>query len=169
MQRGVFLKDKLENDKVVEALKVIDSYFQDKYDLETNEVLDMIREKELCIPLSAFKNEKLSSLEIITRFLKDSGKTYHEIAVLLNRDDRTIWCTYQNSLKKQKSPLKVADSKVQVPVSLFSNRMYSVLESLVTYLKDKKNLSYNEIASALEKHYQTVWTTYRKAKDKNEE
>lgn len=47
------------------------------------------------IPLNIFSNEKLSVLENITSYLKDTLKlTLHQIAVMLNRDDRTIWTVY---------------------------------------------------------------------------
>ena len=36
-------------------------------------------------------------------YLKDKlNLTYHEIAVLLNRDDRTIWTCYNIAKKKRK-------------------------------------------------------------------
>ncbi len=53
------------------------------------------------IPVSVLKNKELSILENIVVCLKEKfGLSYHEIAVLLKRDDRTIWTVYQNSLKK---------------------------------------------------------------------
>ena len=55
------------------------------------------------IPVSILKNRHLSVLENITSYLKDTfGLTYHAIAVLLNRDDRTIWTVYQRAKKKRK-------------------------------------------------------------------
>ena len=40
-------------------------------------------------------------LESTVVFLKDKCKlSYHEIAVLLNRDDRTIWTSYNKAKKK---------------------------------------------------------------------
>ena len=55
------------------------------------------------IPVSVLKDRKLSVLENISSYLKDTfGLTYHSIAVLLNRDDRTIWTVYQRAKKKSK-------------------------------------------------------------------
>jgi len=57
----------------------------------------------ISIPSSIFKDRSLSVLEAITEYLKDKKSlTYHEIAVLLNRDDRTIWTCYQRAKKKRK-------------------------------------------------------------------
>lgn len=55
------------------------------------------------IPVAILKDRKLSVLENISWYLKNTfGLTYHKVAVLLNRDDRTIWTVYQRALKKKK-------------------------------------------------------------------
>ena len=55
------------------------------------------------IPVTILKDRKISVLENIVFYLKDNfGLTYHAIAVLLNRDDRTIWTVYQRVLNKKK-------------------------------------------------------------------
>jgi hypothetical protein len=55
------------------------------------------------IPLRVFRDRDVAVLESITEYLKDEiGMTYHEIAVLLNRDDRTIWTCYNRVKKKRK-------------------------------------------------------------------
>ena len=54
------------------------------------------------IPLSIFKNE-LSILENLVVYGKDHLQlTYHAIALLLERDDRTIWTMYQRAQRKLK-------------------------------------------------------------------
>ena len=53
------------------------------------------------IPLSIFKERRLSALESVVKFLKENyNLRYHQIAKLLNRDDRTIWTVYNKSIKK---------------------------------------------------------------------
>ncbi|MBU0757609.1 MAG: hypothetical protein KKF44_06070 [Nanoarchaeota archaeon] len=169
ISRGEFLKNSIANDKVTEALQVIDRYFKDKYAISTSEVLEILEREELSIPLSVFSNTPLSSLEIIVRYLKETlGKTYHETAELLNRDDRTVWSTYNNSLKKYRGKLKIGPSSDAIPLSIFADRKYSVLESIVVFLKNTRQKSFNEIAEKLKKNYQTIWTTYRKAQAKDE-
>ncbi|MBI2102069.1 hypothetical protein HYT53_05665 [Candidatus Woesearchaeota archaeon] len=55
------------------------------------------------IPVSILKDRNISVLENIVAYLKDNfGLAYHKIAVLLNRDDRTIWTVYQRAKKKKK-------------------------------------------------------------------
>ena len=53
------------------------------------------------IPVSILQDRNISVLENIAVYLKDTfGLNYHSIAVLLNRDDRTIWTVYQRAKKK---------------------------------------------------------------------
>lgn len=55
------------------------------------------------IPVTILQDRNISVLENISFYLKDTfGLTYHKIAVLLNRDDRTIWTVYQRAKKKKK-------------------------------------------------------------------
>ena len=54
------------------------------------------------IPLSLLRDRKLSILELVSEFLKDSyNLSYHVIGQLLKRDDRTIWTVYQRAKKKR--------------------------------------------------------------------
>ena len=55
------------------------------------------------IPVSILQDRNLSVLENVASYLKDTfGLTYHKVAVLLNRNDRTIWTVYQRAKKKKK-------------------------------------------------------------------
>jgi len=55
------------------------------------------------IPITILQDRELSVLENISCYLKDSfGLTYHRVATLRNRNDRTIWTVYQGALKKRK-------------------------------------------------------------------
>ncbi len=54
------------------------------------------------IPSNIFQDRSLSVLEIMVEYLKEQkGLSYHEIAILLNRDDRTIWTVYSRVKKKR--------------------------------------------------------------------
>lgn len=64
----------------------------------------MTKDKVYDVSLSSsiFRDRKLSVLEALVEYLKDQKKmSYHEIAVLLNRNDRTIWTVYNRSKKKR--------------------------------------------------------------------
>ena len=61
----------------------------------------VIKEIGFWIPVNIFSNTKLSALEAIVSYLKEEfSLTYHEIALLLKRDDRTIWTVYRRAGKK---------------------------------------------------------------------
>ena len=52
---------------------------------------DMSERGVVLIPSSIFQDRNVSVLEAISRYMKeDLALSYHEIAILLNRDDRTI-------------------------------------------------------------------------------
>lgn len=56
------------------------------------------------IPLSIFKDRNLGVQEVIVKYLKENaGLNYHKIAVLLGRNDRTVWTAYDRAIKKSKS------------------------------------------------------------------
>lgn len=56
------------------------------------------------IPLSILKDRDLGVQESIVRYLKENtGLNYHKIAVLLGRNDRTVWTAYDRAIKKSKS------------------------------------------------------------------
>ena len=53
------------------------------------------------IPVSVIADTPLSALECVVCHLKEEFPlTYHEIAVLMERDDRTIWTVYQRARRK---------------------------------------------------------------------
>ena len=63
-----------------------------------------MKESKVNIPIYIFQDRTLSVLEVMVEYLKEKLKlNYHEIAVLLNRDDRTIWTCYNRAKKKRKS------------------------------------------------------------------
>lgn len=58
---------------------------------------------EIKIPVSIFSDRSLASLEVVVEYLKEiKNLSYHEIAVLLNRNDRTIWTCYHRAKIKRK-------------------------------------------------------------------
>ena len=85
---------------------------------------------------------------------------------MLNRNNRTIWTTYNNAVKKKKEKIPVKESRFFVPVSVFKDRKFSVLEVIVSYLKDNFNLRYSEIAVLLARDERNIWTVYNRSKKK---
>jgi len=123
-----------------------------------------IIKEEIKVPISIFKNI-LGPLEALVKYLKEyQNLRFHDIAKRLNRDDRTIWITYRNSLSKY---VEISIThKVKVPLHIFYDRNMSILEHLTVYLKEDLDLSNKEIASLLDKDVNTIWTAYHRAKIK---
>lgn len=124
----------------------------------------------MTVPSSIFFDRDLAPLESITEYLKEvKGLTYHEIAVLVGRDDRTIWTCYNRAQKKRalkpktEMPVEVV---VDIPLEMFKNRMLAPLESITAHLKDAAGLSFHEIALLLNRDDRTVWTCYNRMKKK---
>jgi hypothetical protein len=157
-------RETLSNDKSVAALKLLLETIGDRYDATPDEIFSLISDhKEDSVPLSVFSNRDLGVLETIVKYLKENkGKRYSEIASLLSRDQRTIWATYSKASAKSKNKLWVKPSPISIPLSVFASRDRSPLGSLVNYLRKQHKLSYKEIADALFKDYQTIYTTHRR-------
>jgi hypothetical protein len=163
-KRGGFVSN-LSRDKALELLALI----KDKYNLSETEFVSLLNggEENISVPVSIF-NDTLSSLEVICLYLIDYKKlSYTNIAKLLNRDVSTIYQAYHFSKKKYSSQLDVS-SDVKIPVSVFQDRKFSVLESIVLFMKEDLRLTNHEVASAIKRNDKTVWTVYHRAQIKKD-
>lgn len=160
----------LSSVELKELLKTFISHLKYEHKLTSEQIAELfgkrIHRKDL-LPISIFDNNELSCLETIVKYLKEEFKLrFHEIALLLNRNDRTIWTTYNNAVRKRKEKLSVKESKFFIPVSVLTNRKFSVLESIAHYLKNNFNLRYSEIAALLNRDERNIWTVYNRAMKK---
>ncbi len=58
----------------------------------------------MSIPLRIFSDRTLSVLEAIVEYLHEKENlSFHQIALLLNRDDRTVWTCHNRAKKKRKA------------------------------------------------------------------
>ena len=116
------------------------------------------------IPLSMFRNT-CSGLEALVFYLKEvHHRSVNEIATLLNRKKTTIYTSYHNAQKK-KAHISL-NHHILVPLYFFSQRQYSVLEILVSYLRDVERLSVAQISQELHKSPSTIKTVYGRYKKK---
>ena len=123
--------------------------------------------KETTIPLNILRNN--SSLEAIVMYMKDIlGMKFNRIAELLNRNQKSIWVTYANAKKKQIILDVNNDSQLNLPISIFVSRNFSILETIVFYLRNNHNLSFNQISDLLGKNYRTIWTVHKRVSRKLE-
>ena len=166
-----FSDNYLKSIKRDHSFQILTSAFNNlktRYKLDASEILSLLEEektaKKILIPISIFNNNELSCLETIVKYLKEEFKLrFHEIALLLNRNDRTIWTTYNVACRKRKEKLPVKKSKFFIPNSIFKDRKFSILESITCYLKDNFNLRYCQIAALLNRDERNIWSVYNKA------
>jgi hypothetical protein len=123
----------------------------------------LMMQKDEKIPVSIFNNS-LGPLEALVKYLREE-KNYTTIAISreLNRDNRTIWSTYNNVKDKK---IKIDYSQYIIPLSVFLKKDLSILESLVHHLKIFHSLTYHQIAVLIGRDDRTIWTVYDRAERK---
>jgi DNA-binding transcriptional MerR regulator len=123
-----------------------------------------VQQQEIMIPVYIF-SRKISCLEAVVKYLSEVLKIKNaKIAILLKRDIRTIWTTYQNAIKKEPELFMLKEEKIFIPLSLLAERKYSVLEIIAKHLKDSYGFTFHEIAEFLERDDSTIWTVYNRFK-----
>lgn len=155
--------------KDIEAINTLIQNILEKDNISFSKFVGMLKKKReeetaIMVPSSVFKERSLGILESLVVYLKDNiNLTYHEIASLLNRDDRVIWGTYNNARKKFKGNFVAGKQAILIPVFIFTNRKIGVLESLVKYMKEELKFENYEIAGILNRNNRTIWTSYSRA------
>ena len=121
------------------------------------------------IPSYIFQNRKYTILEALIVCLRErKNLSFRKISALINRDLRYTYHSYQNAKKKELITQYTIQTKfIWIPLSIFTNRKFSALEVLVSYLKEKFSLTYHEIALLVKRDDRTIWTVYQRAKKKN--
>jgi len=113
------------------------------------------------VPLNIYSDKTLGILEATVKYLKENKNlTHHEIALILNRDDRTIWATYNKALKKHKDKLAITLGETIDP-RIFSNRDQAPLKTIILHLKSK-GMTIKDISTTLNRSYKNIWLTENK-------
>ncbi len=122
------------------------------------------------VPLYLLSDRCLTVLEALIEYLKEHVKlNYHQIGVVLRRDERNIRDLYllaKEKRLKKKSGIVVPEKIIHIPISIFADKKVSALEALVAYLHVKLGFSYHEIAVMLNRDDRTIWTCYHRFKQK---
>jgi hypothetical protein len=166
-------RKKKKEKKTINKNKLLEILEQNK-----KEVLDLVKEElikfkseinkediknDILIPINIFK-EDIGAAEVLSKYLHEEKKMkFSEIAKLVNRNQRTIWVNYNNSLKKKR--IEFIEDGIMVPVSIFSERRLSILEALISHLREK-GMKNNEIALMLGKDPRNIGTFYSRARKK---
>lgn len=152
----------MKQKKRVELVNFISQLVSTLSEKEKQEILTTVMQtKKDSVPVSIFRS-KLSGLEVIVLYLKEvQHKTVKEISQLINRKPSTIYTTLSKAKKKKTTKhLGTSDISIEIPLQIFDNRKFSILESLIFYLREEHNLSLKEISTLLNKNYNTVKTVY---------
>lgn len=121
-------------------------------------------ENAIQIPIIIFAG-KLSPAEALAKFLRENCSLgYSEISELIGASKNSAWANYKRAIKKVPWHFEINDS-IAVPVSIFNSEK-SVLESLVSYLKDAEKLRNKKIAQLLNKNPSNISALYGRAKKK---
>lgn len=135
-----------------------------EYNLTSEDLKKLV--EEISFPVEIF-NERLTVFEAVVKYLKEEKNlSLHNIAKFLKRDERNIWGVYNNSIKKYQKRLIIKETEIEIPVSVFNNKL-SALECIVQYLHDNLKLKFSQIAILLHRDQRTIWTSYSRAKEKH--
>ena len=151
-------------------LKKLFSEAKKTYRLNGSELLTKkIERREILIPASVF-SRKLSSLEAVAKYLRGNLELKNkEIASLTKRSVKTIYHAYNSANEKARKKFEIKEARYYIPVSALTNRKLGVLESVVKYLKENYELNYSEIGRLLGRDPRTIWTAYRRGREKQKE
>ncbi len=132
---------------------------QQRYGISKREVIEALNEKEILIPVGIFSKD-LGALEAITKYMKENlNMSYSEIAERLERNERTIWTSYKKSSEKARCGFELKEKGAEIPLHIFKNKDLTVLETAVSYLKEKE-FKFSEIAKLLGRDQRNIWTIY---------
>ena len=147
-----------------------------KQGLSPKDIIELVKKllrvevkEEVKVPISVFNNDKLSGLETIVKYLRENLLlSFKQIASLTNRNNVALAVSYRNARIKLEAKFVVEEiSPYSIPVKILQDRNLSVLENIVSYLKDTFGLAYHKIALLLNRNDRTIWTVYQRAKKKH--
>ena len=131
------------------------------YGLKKEELIDISNKT---IPVSIF-NDSISPFETIVKYLKENENlSLKAITKITNRSKQGVWQAYNSSKKKLSKKIIMGDSSYEIPLNIISEKKYSVLSSIVKYLREEYSLSYVHISKLIARDQRTVWTAYNRTK-----
>ena len=79
---------------------------------DASDTANMLEQGFLKVPSFVFRDRSVAVLECLVEYMKDvKGLTFHEIAMMLNRNDRTIWTVYRRAKLKRSGLTRKSRSK----------------------------------------------------------
>ena len=166
-----FFKELFSSFNSQQLLKQLLLQLHSDQDFQLNQLIDIFNQvkQEYTIPLSIFSHD-LHPTEALCKFLKEEKNlSYPEIAKLLNRNQKSVWATYQRASKKMRKQFSYKSLKNEhyhLPLSIFNDRSYSLLEKSISYLSKTYQLSNREIANLLNKSPNSIAVLAKRAREK---
>ena len=149
-----------------EALHSLLQLLKNQYNITLQEVVEEFHGGSDDVPLSIFSTS-LSPAEALVKYLKEERSMgFHQIGLLLHRDERGLWSSYARSKLKHPSLFSMQSTGFQVPLYLFANRSLSILENVLFYLHTTLNLPEKELSKLLNKRQAVIHTTLQRARKK---
>jgi len=150
----------------------LDEKLRERYDVSVGELLseEKVDNVELQVPINIFR-EDVGPAEVLIKYLRENlGMRFIDIARLTNRSESSVWTSYKNAMEKHREKIEVKDREegeelIYIPVEIFANRKLSVLECMVSYLRNKEFRNF-EIAEMLNKDQRNIGVLYSRIKKK---
>jgi hypothetical protein len=158
----------MPKEELIKLAKDIALFLKNKYSLSIHDIFefDDTNFSDILVPITVFSTE-LSPSEAITKYLKEKyDLTFTEIGNQLKKEPSSIWASYKRATTKVSPDFKFQDSDVLLPISIFSNEEFSVLESISYFLREKKHMKMKKIAQLVNKSVSTMWSAYNRSKIK---
>jgi hypothetical protein len=152
-----------------ELLRSILRFMKQNNGLSLSELIEIYSSEGVveAIPLSIFSHD-LSPSESLCKFLKENKQlSFHEIAVLINRDDRSVWTSYSRASKKSRESFSTKADELLLPLQIFTDRDRSILENVILHLKENYSYSNSRIAGLLNKSPSSIATISSRAAKKS--
>jgi hypothetical protein len=135
---------------------------QVEYGLSAKQVLEECQ--NVLLPISVFQ-ANLSAFELIVKFLReDRAMSPSQIVQLTGRTKQGVYQTYKNACKRHPGRLMASSVGYVFPIRQISQGRYTILETIVVYLKEQYHLSFSSIAKLLHRDPRTIWTVFNRAR-----
>lgn len=152
-------------------LKLILEHLQTHYNIAPEEAIKLMHVRnEVSVPLSIFERFELTFLEALVKYLHENqNMRFSDIARSLDKNPVSIHGCYKKSKTKHPNQFSPDLGKGEIPLAIFTNKKFTISESLVHYLSQEKRMRYIDIAQLLHRDSRTIWSLAKRALKKNEE
>lgn len=123
------------------------------------------------LPIIALNKHPLTTYESLVVYLKDILEfNYHNIAVLLNRNERGARIIYLRAKQKLQNiddkELLGKYARLKIPISLLNKRPLTTYEALIVFLKEDSGFNYHDASVLLDRDERDVRKVYFRAIEK---